>query len=230
MNRGFTVDCQKKDGSVHFNEEDSRVTSSLRPRRGRPRAENAGEVDRRILDAATALILEHGYGRTTMEQVADAARAGKTTLYSRYPTKADLFAAVVARSGEAFESLEASLPERVGTRRDRLVRAGLELADLTLTQSSIALMRATSAEADTFPEVAREGFSIGFEACSRHIARALATDPSTEAVDEAMPLARRFVELAFHPLYVHAFFGADLDHLRQRAEGAVEEVALRLVG
>jgi AcrR family transcriptional regulator len=192
-----------------------------RPRRGRPRAEDAGEVDRRILDAATAVILEHGYGRATMEQIAEVARAGKTTLYSRYPTKAELFAAVVSRSGAV------DIPERREHRdaplRDRLLEAGVELADLTLTPQSIALMRATSAETDTFPDVAKEGFRLGFETCARHIARTLAADSSPEAVAAAMPRAQRFVELALHPLYMHAFFGADLDQLRARARDTVAE-------
>lgn len=207
------------------------MTAALdKPRRGRPRSEDAGEVDRRILDAATALILEHGYGRTTMEQVADAAHAGKTTLYSRYPTKADLFAAVVAQSSEVFDPVRYSSTKCSGTPREQLVRAGCELAELTLTQRSIALMRATSAEAETFPHVARENFEVGFNACTRHIAVAMATDSSERSIDEATPLAQRFVELAFHPLYMHAFFGEDLEHLRSRAEQAVAEVADYLLG
>ncbi|MHA7277168.1 TetR/AcrR family transcriptional regulator [Arthrobacter sp. Hz1] len=181
-------------------------------------------MDRRILDAATQVILEQGYGRATMEHIADVAKAGKSTLYSRFPTKAELFAAVIHRSG-INESLD-SLPTPVGaTVQDRLTSAGLALADLTLTSQSIALMRATSAESDTFPDIASEGFRLGFEGCARYIARSLADDATDESISAAMPRAKRFVELALHPLYMHAFFGADLANLRARARNDIPEVA-----
>lgn len=199
-----------------------------RPRRGRPRAEDAGEVDRRILDAATAVILENGYARATMEQIAEAARAGKTTLYSRYPTKGDLFAAVVTRANESFSLSDRSAMTGM-SRHDRVVVAGNEVADLTLTPGSIALMRATSAESEAFPEVAREGFRLGFENCARHVARAHAEHSTEAAVEDSMPFAKRFVELALHPLYMHAFFGTDLADLRHRARACVEEVADHLL-
>ena len=44
------------------------------------------------------------------------------------------------------------------------------------------------------------------------------------AVEEELPAAQRFVELALHPLYMHAFFGADLADLRKRALVCVAEV------
>lgn len=197
-----------------------------RSRRGRPRSEEAGQVDRRILDAATQVILEQGYGRATMEHIADVAQAGKSTLYGRFPTKADLFAAVVSRSG--IDASPDSLPASGGaTARERLINAGLALADLTLTPQSIALLRATSAESDAFPDIAREGFRVGFEGCARHIARALADEAMDESVTAAMPRAQRFVELALHPLYMHAFFGADLADLRTRARNDIPEIADR---
>lgn len=195
-----------------------------RPRRGRPRADEVAAIDRRILDAATDVILEHGYGRATMEQVADLARAGKTTLYNRYPTKADLFKAVVTQPGGAVPFPELD-DLRAGSVRERLVRAGNVVADVTLVKSSIALMRATLSETESFPEVAQEGFRIGFDACSRHVARALSATDDDADVEAQLPAGRRFVELALHPLYMHAFFGTDLGDLRRRATTDIEAMA-----
>lgn len=161
-----------------------------------------------------------------MEHIADVARAGKSTLYNRYPTKADLFEAVVSQSGT--NASPENLPAPAGTTpKERLISAALDLADLTLTTESIALMRATSAESETFPEIAREGFRIGFENCARHIARALDVEAADESLAAALPRAQRFVELALHPLYMHAFFGADLADLRGRARKDIPEVAER---
>lgn len=55
-----------------------------------PRAE-------RLLDAAKAAFLAHGYAAASMDQVARLAQASKTTLYTRFPSKESLFIAVVRR-------------------------------------------------------------------------------------------------------------------------------------
>ena len=57
-----------------------------------------------ILDAALALMEEHGYRDTTMLQVATRARASKNTLYQHFPTKQALFAALVARAAAAMNA------------------------------------------------------------------------------------------------------------------------------
>src|SRR5215207_235914 len=51
------------------------------------------------IEAATlALLTEHGFARMSMEAVAAAAGVGKPAIYRRYPDKAALVAAVIARS------------------------------------------------------------------------------------------------------------------------------------
>ncbi|WP_156520155.1 TetR/AcrR family transcriptional regulator [Rhodococcus sp. EPR-157] len=196
----------------------------VRPRRGRPPAAAAGDVERRILDAASTLFLERGFARTTLDHVAETAQTGKTTLYGRFATKELLFAAVVARDTQSLTA-RIGAPQYDGPKQSRLEQAGIELADITLTKDSIALMRVTSADAETFPGLAQEGFRIGFSECARYIAHALADDDSDAALAAVSEAARRFVELALHPLYMHAFFGADLAGLRARARIAVPQVA-----
>jgi AcrR family transcriptional regulator len=195
----------------------------LPPRRGRPRADQAGEVDQRILDAATTLMLVHGYAGTSVDQVASAAHTGKTTLYGRYPTKGDLFAAVVRRSSAGLSQFVVEHGD--GTPGERLTRAGIALADLTLTTDSIALMKVTSAESETFPELAKEGFRIGFGECARSIAECLVEITTLDTVEDAQKMGERFVELALHPLYMHAFFGEDLPALRERARRDIPGIA-----
>jgi AcrR family transcriptional regulator len=63
-------------------------------RRGRPRSEAA---DTRILDAALESLLDRGYDRFSVDEVAMQAGVAKTTLYRRWPTKDHLIVAVVAR-------------------------------------------------------------------------------------------------------------------------------------
>ena len=54
---------------------------------GRPRSEKSREA---ILTAAFDLLVERGYSGFTIEAVAAAAGAGKTTIYRWWPTKAEL--------------------------------------------------------------------------------------------------------------------------------------------
>ena len=54
---------------------------------GRPRDEAVGPA---ILTAARKLVVEHGYEAVTTRMIADAAGAGKQTIYRRWPSKAEL--------------------------------------------------------------------------------------------------------------------------------------------
>ncbi|WP_367045422.1 TetR/AcrR family transcriptional regulator [Streptomyces sp. Je 1-332] len=63
-------------------------------RRGRPRAEGA---DARILEAAYAVLVDRGYERYSIDEVAQRAGVAKTTIYRRWPTRDHLIVAVVAK-------------------------------------------------------------------------------------------------------------------------------------
>jgi AcrR family transcriptional regulator len=63
------------------------------PARGRPRDPG---VDRAILAATFAQLVEVGYGGLSIEAVAAAAGVGKTTIYRRFPSKRDLVVAALA--------------------------------------------------------------------------------------------------------------------------------------
>lgn len=207
----------------------SSTPSPARQGRGRPRADQAGQVEERILAAASLLFLEQGFARTTLDQVAEAAHMGKSTLYGRFPDKEALFKAVVVRYVDELQARMAGV-ERNGPLKERLIQVGIEIANLTLQPESIALMRFTIAEGQAFPDLAREGFRIGFGGCVRCVAECLAEGASEEAVAGATPEASRFVEMALHPLFMHAFSGMDLAILRERASRDVPEVAEILLG
>src|SRR6201982_2471866 len=70
-------------------------------RSGRAPRELAGEVDARILDAAREVFLERGLAGASMDEIAALARAGKPTIYARFPAKEALFTAVVMRNVSA---------------------------------------------------------------------------------------------------------------------------------
>ena len=192
------------------------------PKLGRPRADQAGEVDERILQAAEAFFLQQGYARTTLAKIAASARIGNTTLYKRYRNKENLFTAVLKRSVDMAIGRLTVAP-RGGTARQRLYEAGIAMGQSALTRDVIAIMRISAAEAETFPNIARMGYRLGFDASVNYAAKAIAGSDLPADIAAANPAARRFVELALHPLEFQGMFGADLAQLRVRIEPSVDE-------
>jgi AcrR family transcriptional regulator len=87
----------------------------------RKRAAHLGPERRRpqVLDAALALFLERGYEGTSMSAVADSAGVSKPVVYACFPSKEELFRALLHREEErilveiqaAFEGSDLSDPE-----------------------------------------------------------------------------------------------------------------------
>ena len=116
-------------------------------RRGRPRRESAGEVEERILDAATKVFLERGFEGASIEDIAEAARAGKPTIYARFPGKEDLFAAVVMRKVRQNTSLAGRAAAAAGsTTEERLNALATALLERALAPVAYPMMPALGAD------------------------------------------------------------------------------------
>ena len=70
---------------------------------GRPRDASR---DAAILDAAIAILAETGYERMTMDMVAVRAKAGKATVYRRWPSKGEMVVEAVARMKRSLVDLD----------------------------------------------------------------------------------------------------------------------------
>lgn len=194
-----------------------------RPRKGRPREEERALLDDRVLEAATALFLEQGFGRTTLDQVSERSRTGKSTLYGRYANKEALFAAVVTRSINAmFDDQTAAPPS--GDVKSRLRHVGRELARVTLEPRCVALMRITAAEAANFPGLAKLGYRMSFEGSARFVAEAIVgCSDDGPSVASVMPIACRFVELALQPISFQAIYGVDTSLLMTDVDRHIDD-------
>ena len=73
---------------------------SPRRSRGRPRVGEGEIIESELLEGALREFLKHGYGGTSMAQIVKSLGISKTTLYSRYPSKNDLFRAIMSRQIE----------------------------------------------------------------------------------------------------------------------------------
>jgi AcrR family transcriptional regulator len=71
------------------------ASSEAPARRGRGRPRDP-RTDARITDAAAELMLQRGFDRTTVDDVAALAGVGKATVYRRWPSKEDLAVAAMA--------------------------------------------------------------------------------------------------------------------------------------
>lgn len=197
--------------------------SPSRRRGGRPSAEQAGEVDRRILDAATTLFLRSGFDATSCDQVLALAGAGKATLYARYANKDALFSAVVHRIVEQTALVATDL------RWDRPVRervrvAGLDVLHHGLAAESIALMRVCIATAHRLPELAATLDRKMRDSAMACIVHALAGPaPAPGHAGLAAVVAARFIDMVFVPQQMRALVGDERETLDAAAQERLDD-------
>lgn len=195
-----------------------------RRRGGRPAADQAGEADRRILDAATSLFLESGFDATSCDQVLALAGAGKATLYARYANKEELFAAVVRRavSGMGLLALEVGQDMPV---QERLRTVGRAFLARATTGEAVELMRVCLASARRMPEYARMVDRVERERAVECVVLALAGREGGRAPQ----VAELFVDMVFVAPRMRVLVGEGQEQraagLARRVDEAVELLA-----
>lgn len=123
--------------------------------RGRPRAENAFELDSRLLAAGRELFFRHGYGAMTMHELATLARVSKTTLYSRFPSKAELFRAILAEQMQRWDTGAEHRPlDDCETLLATLRLYGDQLLRAAMSSDFAQVNRLLYSESGRFPELA----------------------------------------------------------------------------
>lgn len=152
------------------------ITSGAAPKkrtRGRGRPPTDADVEGELLAVACREFLEHGYGATSMARIVRAAGVSKTTLYSRFPTKADLFGAVLTLTylkSRPSVILSTSFDVELAT---GLIDYGVNVLKISLTEWWSGLDRLIYAEGPKFPELsvaAHERIWLGIEVLSKFIA------------------------------------------------------------
>lgn len=130
----------------------------LKPTRRELRREERREA---ILDVAGAAFLEHGYGGTTMSAIASALGGSKGTLWSYFPSKELLFAAVLDRAIVAFRAqllLTLSEGEPVDVALGKFCRMYIERLS---SAPAVALYRLVISGTRRSPEVGRIFYEHG---------------------------------------------------------------------
>ena len=119
---------------------------AVRRGRGRPRDP---ETDDRITQAAAQLMLERGFDRMTVDDVAAKAGVGKATVYRRWPSKDDLAVAAMAK----LYSTEIPEPD-TGSIVTDLEQSFTSVLTFLNTPEGEAYMRTTIAESVRDPRIA----------------------------------------------------------------------------
>src|SRR5580704_12651166 len=191
-------------------------------RSGRPRRELAGEVDERILDAARRAFLERGLAGASIDEIANMARAGKPTIYARFPNKVALFSAVVMRNVAAVTGrFEGHMPTGT-TVEERLTNLGMTLLHWALAGDTVDLMRVGISEAHRFPDLANSVHGMARRCGEDTVGRLLSDVAQSDglgalpafAPERLAATTQFFMDLVFKPMIMRALFGEKLKALR----------------
>lgn len=195
-------------------------------RTGRPPRERAGEVDARILDAARRVFLDRGLAGASIDEIAAEARAGKPTIYARYPDKETLFTAVVMRHVAATVARFENLVPAGATTEERLANTAAALLHWALVSGTVDMMRIGISEAPRFPELAISLHRMARRRCEETISRVL-DEVAQSDKDAALPAftpdrlaatTHVFVDLVLVPMMLRALFGEKRQSLQAEIE------------
>ena len=173
----------------------------IQPRRprGRPKAEDLEALEARLVLVARQAFVLHGYGATSINAIARSARVSKNTLYARFPSKAALFQAIVARQ---IASVDEELPPASTEQAESLagkLRAYVNIAlRRSLSSEVLEINRLIMGESYQFPELgeaARARFQIGVQ----HIAQMIEEYATRDRIPCRNPAAA--AELFLYSVY-----------------------------
>lgn len=149
-------------------------------------------------EAALTQFLAHGYDGASMDAIAAAAGTTKASLYTRFPGKEALFAAVLTW---AIQRRDWPIPEASVPDPDDLEASLTAIAEFSLRRAldpaMVRLSQIAIAHASRFPEIARHAYAAGHWPRSRLVVDLLNRHAATGAItaDEPETLAEHFLGL-----------------------------------
>ncbi|MEJ7934530.1 TetR/AcrR family transcriptional regulator [Sphingobium sp. AN558] len=132
----------------------------------------ARRIDRReaILTVAERSFMEHGYAGTTMSAIAASLGGSKGTLWNHFPSKEELFAAVLERATTDYRLRLSQILDPGEQAIDTLRHFCVSFLEKITSPESIALYRLVASEAGRFPEIGH----IFYQHAPRHTRHLLA--------------------------------------------------------
>jgi AcrR family transcriptional regulator len=130
------------------------VIEAPRRSRGRPKLEDVAQIESRLLEVALQEFLAEGYGGTSLSRIVKAAGISKTTLYTRFSSKEDLFRAALRRQMEGLAAVAALRSPKGKLDLVGGLRAyGNRTLEISLEGDLLEVNRLIYSEAARFPEL-----------------------------------------------------------------------------
>lgn len=127
--------------------------AAIRRPRGRPKTVSDDERRAEIVSEARATFYELGYGGTTMDLIAARCRISKQTLYRLFPSKTDLFMAIIAEHRASMLALPRDANENLPL-DEALEQIFMIDIDEAKEREREAFVHLAISESQQFPEVA----------------------------------------------------------------------------
>jgi TetR/AcrR family transcriptional regulator, mexJK operon transcriptional repressor len=129
--------------------------------RGRPRLEDVADIESELVEVALSEFLKHGYGGTSMATIVKAAGVSKTTLYSRFASKQDLFIAMMKKMVEGNISARIRAVESPSRPlADMLREFAYQSLEIGLDPIHFGVIRLIYGESHRFPELREAGEAL----------------------------------------------------------------------
>ena len=116
---------------------------------------------RQIIDGARKVFLADGFDGASMNDIARVAGVSKGTIYSYFPSKEALFAALVREDRRAQAEQLGAYDDHDGQVDQVLRRMGVGLMQVMLDPAHVAQVRTIIAAASKFPEIGRVFYEAG---------------------------------------------------------------------
>lgn len=190
------------------------------PARGRP---PDPAKDSAIAEAARSLFLEKGYG-ASLDDIATRAGVSKQTVYARFKSKEDLFAAIIRTTAD--EMLRPLLSEDAQkTPRETLIALGEQYLQTIFQPRRLALQRLLIAQSAMFPALAKRYYEAGpsyvYEKLAGYLARG--TRAGRLAVENPAIAAEQFLGMVKGLDHVGALLGLEAAKAEPARRRRVEE-------
>ncbi|RLU00043.1 MAG: TetR/AcrR family transcriptional regulator [Ketobacter sp.] len=129
-------------------------SSRLNRSAGRPSTDDVQEIENLILQVALGEFLERGYGGASLTRIVEQAGISKTTLYSRYGSKEELFRAIIFNqinridpgSLLKIDSIDCDLEQGLKSYANKML-------ELNLQGEMLAVNKLINSESSRFPEL-----------------------------------------------------------------------------
>lgn len=175
-----------------------------------------------IVRGAKQVFLKKGFAGTSMDAVAEKARASKMTVYRHFGSKEALFAGVITELcqqivGEEFEDMLKLPPTRA-------LRAFAEkMVAIVFAPETLELHRIVIAESRRFPELGRIFYESGPETCINVLTRYFTQNRSNARLNVGSPrrAAEEFLELLRGYAHLRVLLGLEKAPSRREIDSRI---------